>query len=292
MADTHKNSIKVKVPASTSNLGPGFDCLGLALQIYNIVETHFVDSNADSTRDPFLLNAANSLFQALGIPNRPFFCKIYGEIPPSRGLGSSVSVRLGLLLGLNRLLASDNQPYLSRNQIYQIAVKLEGHPDNAAPATYGGFTLCLPDGRFLRFPVSAELQIALAIPEVKTSTEEARQVIPPSFSRSDAIANLAFSSAIAAAFASGRYELLADLFHDRFHQPFRKKFNPQLDVAIEAGIAAGALGGWLSGSGSTIACATLSNGAKVAEAMAKAIGNNCKALVTHADNVGATILGS
>jgi homoserine kinase len=271
-------SVKVRVPASTSNLGPGFDCLGLALRLYNEVQ---VAHEGPQVTDPFLLSAAEAFFKRAHLPAFPFSCSITGNVPRSRGLGSSVTVRLGVLAGLNELAGSP----LDRNTIFQICAELEGHPDNASASAFGGFTICLPDGRCAQWDVPDELHIVLAIPHSECGTEEARKVVPSFFSRADTVSNIAHACRIAAAIASHRFDLLAESFEDRIHQPARSAFVPFLRPAILAGRSAGALGGWLSGSGSTIACATLQNPEAVAEAMRAAIGD-CDTLILSADNEG------
>lgn len=281
---------KVRVPASTSNLGPGFDCLGIALQLYNTVEVSWAVEEAVAVTDPFLLSAAQRFFEKAQIPSRQFTCRIKAEVPSSRGLGSSVTIRLGLLLALNQLVKPEARNPLSLEQIYDIVVDLEGHPDNTTPSLFGGFAVSLPNRRYLRFPVSSDLKFVLAIPATTTATAESRRVVPSTYSRQDAVFNLSHASAIAAAFASGRYELLQDLFKDRFHQPYRQQFLPYLQPAIEAAVKHGAIGAWLSGSGSTVACITTSNAFQIAEAMSRAIGEDCTTRIVFADNMGATFL--
>lgn len=243
-------SVSYRVPGSTSNLGPGFDALGLALSIYNTTETSPADNQPD---DPFLQCAAAAFFEAASLPASGFSCRISGEVPRSRGLGSSVTVRLGLLAGLNDLHGSP----LSIDELFRLCSRLEGHPDNAAASCFGGFTICLPGGRLLRFPVASRLRFLLVVPAVECSTEEARRAVPTQFSREDAVFNLSHAAALAACLANGDYEQLTGLFADRIHQPARSRFHPHLEPLLAAAQSAGALGGWLSGSGSAVAIATL-----------------------------------
>jgi homoserine kinase len=274
----------VEVPASTSNLGPGFDCFGLALQIYNRIT---VRPSEKMPEDPFLLQAADAFGKAAGLPQTPgFACEIAGEVPRSRGLGSSVTVRLGLLHGLNEVFAGG----LSREQIFSLCARLEGHPDNAAPAAFGGFTICRADGAWQRFEVAERLRFVLLIPEMEVPTEEARKVVPGEFSRADAVWNLSHAAALAAAMATGRYEDLPGCFSDRIHQPGRSRLLPFLDPVIRAATQAGALGCWLSGSGSTIAAATLGDPAAVAKAMRNACKGPAETRVVGADNRGLRLL--
>jgi homoserine kinase len=280
------NAITVAVPASTSNLGPGFDSLGLALDLANEVT---VAPAAEFPGDPFLLEAADLFFGAAGLAPLPFSCAVSGDVPRSRGLGSSVTVRLGLLQGLNFLHGEKLAP----EEIYHLCVKLEGHPDNAAASAFGGFTISFPDGSWQRHRVADKLRIVLLIPELELATTEARRAVPLNFSRADAVSNVACAAGVAAALASGHYEDLRGCFTDRFHQPYRGKFLTFLDPTIEAGVAAGALGGWLSGSGSTVACALLESACdprQVAERMLEASGVTAQTRVVGADNQGMRIL--
>lgn len=280
--------VAVCVPGSTSNLGPGFDCLGLALQIYNRVEVWLSEGSEES--DLFLQEAASAFFRASGLSPCGFGCSICGDVPRSRGLGSSVTVRVGLIHGLNELFGEP----LSREQIFLVCKELEGHPDNAAPASFGGFAVCRADGAWQRFDVGPRLRFILAIPGLEYPTAEARKAVPQEFSRQDAVWNLTHTASVVAAMVSGNYECLRGAFDDRFHQPYRGKHLPFLEPAIRAGVGAGALGGWLSGSGSTIACVALEREDAIAEAMAGSIreitGGVCETRILSADNTGVRIL--
>lgn len=280
-------SATIAVPASTSNLGPGFDALGLALDLFNRVT---VSEAERGPGDAFFSEAGGAFFHACDMEPVPFACSIDGEVPRSRGLGSSVTVRLGIIHGLNQLFGGG----LTGGRIFEICSLLEGHPDNAAASAFGGFTICRPDGVVQRYEVGGRLRFVLLIPEIELGTNEARRAVPLEFSREDAVHNLAFSSALAAAMASGRYEALEGCFADRFHQPYRGKFLPFLEPVISAGVHAGALGGWLSGSGSTVACGVLGDmpaAQRVADAMLGACGVPARTRVVCADNAGARVVG-
>ena len=275
--------VTVRVPASTSNLGPGFDCLGVALRIYNDVTVSRgrggkVMAMAKSAADAFFKRAKQRPF--------PFACSIAGEIPQSRGLGSSAAVRLGIVQGLNELA---DRP-LQRPEIFEVCAGLEGHPDNAAPACYGGFNLV----RGLhpqRFTVSAQLHFILLIPDFEVATSEARRLLPPRVDRLQAVENSRNACAITAAFASREYQSLRGAFADHLHQPFRKKLIPFLDKVIAAAESAGALGAFLSGSGSTICAITLRSPQKISCAMVSTAGSpGARTLITTADNRGARLL--
>src|SRR5438034_9414624 len=184
--------ITVRVPASTSNLGPGFDCLGVALRIYNTV-TAARGASCEHFQPPIVSEAADRFFNRARRRAFSFSCSIAEQIPRSRGLGSSATIRLGILLALNRLSGNP----LDRLMIFQLCAELEGHPDNAAPATFGGFTVAQrsatvsvargrlvtaspSDGKrdacptFQRFEVSPRLRFVLLIPELEIQTSTAR----------------------------------------------------------------------------------------------------------------------
>ncbi len=277
------NVARVKVPATTANLGPGFDCLGIALQLSNIVT---IRSGIPAGRNAMAGAAARAYFRRSKTKAFPFQWEIAGAVPRSRGLGSSVTVRLGLLHGLNALSGSP----LDAAEIFGLCAELEGHPDNAAPAAFGGFTIARPGAPLQRFPVGRALHFVLLIPDLEILTDEARKVIPDSLPFRDAVRSAANASAIAAAFAARDYSLLEGAFDDWLHQPYREKLIPCLSKVIAAGKTAGALGGWLSGSGSTIACATLENPERVAAAMLAAGGNRTAQIrIVRADNTGVRI---
>jgi homoserine kinase len=273
----------VRVPASTSNLGPGFDCLGVALRLYNDVT---ISRKRISPLPPIVHKAAKLFFDFVQIDPFRFFCSVAGEIPRARGLGGSATVRIGVLNALNAL----TQKPLSRQQIFGLAAQLEGHPDNAAPATFGGFNVAgVPQSQ--RFQVSSRLHFVLLIPNFKIATADARRLLPERMARAAAVKSCRKACAITAAFASQNYEKLRGTFVDYFHQPFRKKLIPFLNEVIAAGQRAGALGGFLSGSGSTIVCVTLRSPQKVAAAMLVAARTtNACTLITTADNHGARLL--
>jgi homoserine kinase len=220
-------------------------------------------------------------FKSASMQPFAFDWKIEGAVPQSRGMGSSVTVRLGLLSGLNALA---NSP-LSRHQIFEVCAALEGHPDNAAPAAFGGFTVA-GGPELARFEVSPALSFVLLIPNFEISTPEARKVLPQTLDRLSAVASCANACRITAAFASQNYHLLKGAFSDGLHQPFRESLIPFLPDVIQAGENAGALGGFLSGSGSTICCVTLQDPEKVARAMQTAAHEEAYTVITTADNEG------
>ena len=276
-------SVTTRVPATTANLGPGYDCLGVALRIYNRVTVR----RGKGSSQPMATKAASLFFKTAEVKPFGFDWEICGDVPQSRGLGSSVTVRLGILHGLNELAG---QP-LEREELFMLCSELEGHPDNAAPAEFGGFTVASEES-CLSFPVSPKLKFVLLIPEFEVSTPEARKVLPADLQHELAVVSAGNAARITAAFASGQYEALAGAFEDFLHQPFRQPLIPFLPDVIGAGEEAGAIGGFLSGSGSTIACVTLETPEAVAAAMRKAVpkGIPARTVVTTAENRGVEIV--
>jgi homoserine kinase len=276
--------ITIRVPASTSNLGPGFDCLGVALCIHN--EITVARTTFDVPKPLAIVKEAATLFfKSARLRSFPFSCSITGQIPRARGLGSSASVRVGILTGLNELSAKP----LDQLSIFRLSAELEGHPDNVAPATFGGFTAVDENG-VQRFEVSPRLHFVLLIPELEVKTTAARKVLPKKIARIDAVKNCAHACAITAAFVSKRYEDLRGAFADLLHQPFRAKLVPFLPGVIAAAEKAGALGAFLSGSGSTICAVTLKCPDEIAAAMQRVVKSvNTQTIVTAAENRGAQI---
>ena len=273
------SAVTITVPASTSNLGSGFDTLGLAIKLYNQVHVSksarhgitFGWSLSDRDRAWFgaaLGKAAKLFFRRARCKTFGVEIKLTGDVPVARGLGASSTVRVGFLAGLNVLSGT----HLGREQLLEMATILEGHPDNASPAIFGGFTVSGRVGHEVRchsFPVKSKLKCVTLIPRFGISTEEARKLIPATYAKADAVHALNRAALITAALAAGRYEMLRGTFDDRMHQPYREKLIPRLSRVIRAGEKAGALGGFLSGSGSAIICLTLNRAREVAEAMQK-----------------------
>ena len=294
--------VTVRVPASTSNLGAGYDCLGVALRLHNSVT--LVRGNTPRSSHPRIVSdAAERFFKQTRRLAFPFSYSIVERVPRCRGLGSSATVRLGILLGLNHL---SGKP-LDRLTLFQLCAEVEGHPDNAAPATFGGFTVTRSDGfpavmfrrlpkpsllgaNVQRFDVSPRLHFVLLVPDLKIQTSKARRILPSKISRVAAAENCANACAVTAAFASRDYEKMRGSFSDNLHQPFRAKLIHFLPRVIAAAERAGALGAFLSGSGSAIAAVTLEAPEKIATAMARAAAVPAYTIITHPDNRGAQVL--
>jgi homoserine kinase len=278
-----RQSVTIRVPASTSNLGPGFDCLGVALRIYNSVTTR--RANDRRRQENIVEEAADLFFRRTKRPRFIFSCSAIENVSRCRGLGSSATIRLGVLHGLNEL---SRQP-LDRWSIFGLCAELERHPDNAAPASFGGFTVARGEN-VQRFAVASKLKFVLLIPDFEIRTAAARKILPPKISRLGAVESAGNAGAIAAAFASRNYQKLRGVFADQLHQPFRMKLIPFLPRVIAAAGKAGALGAFLSGSGSTICAVTLQNPRRVAAAMQRAAtSTSSRVIITTADNSGVQI---
>ena len=288
----------IKVPASTSNLGSGFDTLGLAVNLHTRVGVEIVNqqgvrigtdipANAQGGLTKLFDQAATSFFQSA--QTKPFGIEIRfsGTVPIARGLGYSATLRVGVLTAMNEL----SERRFDRNELLDLATRLEGHPDNASPSIFGGFTVSgVIDGhvRCLHFPVAEELTLVTLIPDFPISTEAARKLMPASYSKADAVHGINRAALITAAFASGNLESFRGIFDDRIHQPSRESLIPALGDVIRAGEGAGAIGGFLSGSGSGIICLALEHADRVGAAMQRVLPQS-QVLVLSPDNNGLLI---
>jgi homoserine kinase len=294
--------VTTRVPGSTSNCGAGFDTLGLALQIHNRV-TLTRESGAlarpvtvaDGRAQAMVETTARAFFAAAGVAPFGFAYQIAGDVPPARGLGSSVTVIGGILGGLNALSAAG----LSRQHLVGIATAIEGHPDNAAAGILGGFCVARCDpatGAYVdtvRVELPADLVFVATSPDVEMLTKESRGVLPATLSYFDAVKSINSAAYLVAALVGGDYERLRHAVSDYMHEPYRLPRIPGGRAAIEAGVAAGAYTGWLSGSGSTVLCvATRPAASAVAAAMQAAFasaGLTSTSRVLAADNVGLVV---
>jgi homoserine kinase len=252
------------VPGSTSNLGPGFDCLGMALRIPMTVTAERIghgfsirrlgegsDLAVDLHQDK-VLGAFRHLFRLADRPVPTVALTIHSRIPLARGLGSSAAAIVAGLTLANHWMGGR----IRRESLFREATRLEGHPDNVAPAIFGGLTLALPleDGSFeaLRLPLPRGLAITLAVPAIRVSTQKARALLPAAISLKEAAGNTARGMALFEVFRSRRYDLLAEALRDVYHVPYRARLIPGYEEVVEAGRRAGAYGVTISGSGPTL----------------------------------------
>ena len=268
----------VQVPATSANLGPGFDCLGLALGLHLRASCHIGGSGLRiSPGDPSIAADTSNLvyralaaaFSAAGTPVPPLELRIESDIPLARGLGSSSAAIVAGVCLANALLDS---PF-SAQELLNLALPLEGHPDNIAPAILGGLVVsALAGDRVLASRVALPRlpSLALFIPDFAMATAEARRVLPDTVPRADAVFNTGRSSLFVAALAAGDFAALRWAMEDRLHQPYRTALFPALPALIDAGLAAGAAGCALSGAGSTVLALCDGDPAPVLAAFARA----------------------
>lgn len=252
----------VKVPASTANLGPGFDTLGMALSLFTWVRlsraaTTRIKLLGDNTagvpsdKSNLVYRVAQSVFHKAGVHVPELDIVIRSDIPLTRGLGSSAAAIVAALVAANELIGSP----LSQNELFQMATALENHPDNVGASLFGGIIAAAWDGthaEYIRFEPPAEMGIMVAIPEFHLSTKKARNVLPQHVSLSDAVFNVSHSSLLTAALASGRLDVLRHALRDRLHQPYRAALIPGMDIILRDAPDHGALGAVLSGAGPTL----------------------------------------
>ena len=291
-ASGNEQAVTLEVPASTSNLGPGFDTLGMALDLCNEVTLRVGRIGDDSGVDQIkgagadslatdesnlVLRAATALYRKLGQTPPPLRVTLHNRIPLARGLGSSGAAAIGGLVAANILTGE----CLDEEGLLALATDLEGHPDNVAPALMGGLVISAVaearDGqRILTHRLAPPpAAIALCIPEQPLATEAARRVLPRHVSLDIAVHNLGRVALLVAALATGDYTHLRQAMDDRLHQPPRATVFPPLVPVMAAALAAGAAGACLSGAGSTL-LAIVPEGTDAAHTVAAAMVRACE----------------
>ena len=221
--------ITIKAPASSANIGPGFDCLGLALNLYNIFKVDFADKTRLVGVEPRFDNDDNLFLQAyragcdeLGVKPEPLYVEFDTDIPVSRGLGSSSSLLCAGLEAANRL---HGEP-MNREELFQLAARMEGHPDNVAPCIFGGLTAAaMAGGRVVcrQFSIHPAYKFTALIPDFEVSTEMARSVLPGEYSRDIVVKNSSNLMLLCSALANGDMALLRSVGVDYIHEPYRRK---------------------------------------------------------------------
>ena len=281
--DKDTQPIRVVAPATTANLGPGFDCLGLALDLWNQLDVLPGDPGAgpvveiigegagelSTGRDNLVYRSMAFLFQEAEreVPQLRLRCQ--NQIPLERGLGSSAAAIAGGLVAANAMCAHA----FTENDLLEMAATIEGHPDNVAAAVLGGLQLVLTeDQQLYTAPINLppELHAVLFIPESRIATSDARAVLPQSVTRADALYNMSRTALLVAGMAANHPEYLSVATKDRLHQPYRLPLFPAMKLLFKAAQDAGALGVFLSGSGSTVLALTRGREMTVAYEMAEA----------------------
>lgn len=307
--------IKVTVPATSANLGPGFDTLGVALDIRNTIEmseTGILDVVIDCPghgealgrpEQNMVYQAAVKVFERLGYQPHGLYIREEIDIPVARGMGSSAAAIVGGLVAGNALVERmTGRPGLSREELLRMAVAIEGHPDNVTPAMVGGFTVCCMDEQrgplHVRFDPPRSLSAVIVMPEVPfgagKKTERSRGVLPTEVTMKDAVYNLNRTALLVAALAQGRVDLLSVATQDRLHQPYRASLVPGLRSVFQAALDAGARGVALSGAGPSVIAFVESNAEQVALAMEGAFqwaGSDARSIVAGLARQGVELVG-
>ena len=257
----------IEVPATTANLGPGFDCLGMALDLWNQVRVtpsahaEVVVSGEGAgllpaTARNLVYRAASLGAERLGVELPPLHLEVCNAVPLARGLGSSAAAAVAGLTIANHISGNP----LDRETILALAVQLEGHPDNAAPALWGGACLVVqPDEGppvVRQMELAAGLTCVAFVPEMRLATKAARSVLPRRVTMSDAVFNLAHTALLVRALLTGAWEDLRLATEDRLHQPHRSPLMPGMEPLFQAALQAGAFGVFLSGAGPTVLALT------------------------------------
>ncbi|MGE5629944.1 MAG: homoserine kinase [Caulobacteraceae bacterium] len=253
--------VEVKVPATSANMGPGFDCLGVALNLYNSfrVEESEGDLCMDGCEEAYrnknnlVYVSMQKCFEKIGYRHKGKGLKISfkSDIPVSRGLGSSAACILGGVLAANEI----GKGNLSRNEILEIATEIEGHPDNITPALFGGMTVSVKEGKqvyFERIKLPRNLKFCAIIPDFRLSTKDSRAVLPGNIPYKDGVYNVGRVSLLIAALSNENYDLLKHACRDKLHQIYRGSLIGNYNEIIEECNRLDALCVFLSGAGPTI----------------------------------------
>jgi len=251
--------VKVTVPATTANIGPGFDTLGLALQMYNIYtfeeieEGLIIEGCLDIYKDEnnLVYKAFTCTAKKIGAVVKGLKITMETEIPVSRGLGSSSACIVGGVYGANALYNGG----LSKDELFKIAVDIEGHPDNIAPAVYGGLTASIVDEEkpyCMKYNISEKLYFCALIPDFETSTCEARKLLPQEISYKDAVFNVSRVAVLLKALENGDFDIINVSLKDKLHHKYRKILIHECDEVKRICIENGTAALFISGSGPTL----------------------------------------
>ena len=300
-------TIRVRVPGTSANCGPGFDAIGVACTIYNDLELTLKGeeglvieiegegaANIPADERNIVLRAIRTILKRAHREDevKGFHIRMTNHIPLSRGLGSSAAAIVAGLKAANALLGNR----FSRRELLQMATNIEGHPDNVAPAIFGGFTISVVTrGRVECFSLMPRmpLKLVVAVPEFPLSTRLARSVLPEQVKMKDAVFNVSRAALLVAALTKGQPRFLRNAFADALHQPYREKLIPGMKDVFRDACRAGALGASLSGAGPCLIAYTLENEESVGQAMVEAFQEHeieAHALQLSLDAHGARIL--
>ncbi len=289
--------MRIRVPASTTNFGSGFDTFGLALDLYNTfefepsdgyrveIEGYGQDLPKDETN--LLIRVYRRACERFGLEEVPIRLRQLNRVPTTRGLGSSATAIVG---GVEICLLVHGKS-VSFEEKLKVALEFEPHPDNLVPAFVGGFVICIDgDVHFVKMEFPEDLKVVLAIPEFELSTEEARSVLKREVTLEDCVFNIRRASLLIYALMERRYDLLSEAVSDRLHQPVRSSLIPGFNEVLRAGYREGAYGVFLSGAGPSVCALCSEDRAEgVGEAMADAFreaGVSAEVILTRPSNRG------
>ncbi len=257
-----RKAVRVAVPASTANLGPGFDTLGMALSLYSWIEMKEAEQTKitllgdqlygiPTDKTNLIYKMAQAVFRKANVSIPELEITMYSDIPLTRGLGSSASALIGALAAANALTGH----VLPDEELLNMATAFEKHPDNVGASLYGGIVVATWDGEHancLRIAPSVNMQALVVIPDFQLSTTKAREVLPTELTMADAIYNISRSSLLVAALSAGKLDLIREAMQDRLHQPYRAALIPGMEQILQEATDRGALGIALSGAGPTM----------------------------------------
>lgn len=253
--------ILVRVPATTANLGPGFDCFGMALALYGTLrfeerEEGLAFSGVEEryrNEDNLAVRAYRRAQREMGVPETGLYVDIQSDIPVSRGLGSSASL---IAAGIAAASAAHGHA-LDDTAMLRLATELEGHPDNVAPALLGGLTVSMQEeGQVyaMRCPISENVRVCVLIPDFELSTHRARAALPREVPLADAVYNASHAALLLRALEQGDMTAISAAMRDRLHQPYRKGLIAGYDAARTLALRNGAAAFAISGAGPTLVC--------------------------------------
>jgi len=302
--------IKIRVPATTANLGPGFDCLGLALKLYLNLEIEEIEEGlvieywgegaekflAKKKEDTLIWKSINLVLKKANkdIHKKGVKIKVLNEIPVTRGLGSSASAIIGGIVGAARLYNIN----LTNREMLELALSLEGHMDNIVPALTGGFTLAYKTGqeeiKWAKIKTPLDLLVVAAIPDFTLSTGKMRGALPQKIALPEAVFNLSRSALLVNALQNSDWDVLAEAMEDRLHQPYRAPFIPGIEDMFLKIKKTGLAGVALSGSGPSVVSFTKKGNEEVISKIMKDVflnaGITCRILVLEVDMEGTKLI--
>lgn len=299
-------TVKVCVPGTTANCGPGFDAVGIACTIYNELELTLIRDGEltieviGEGQGVIPIDHQNVVWQAIqhvltkaGQSCQGAHIKMVNHVPLARGLGSSAAAIVAGLVAAN---AAIENPF-SKQQIFEMATEIEGHPDNVAPALYGGITVSSvyqEQPQCLRFLPPATLNMVVAVPEFNLSTKASRQVLPETVAYQDAVFNISRTALLIGALCQGEFSHLQCALEDRIHQPYREQLIPGMRDVFKAANEMGAYGAAISGAGPCLIAFTQDNSEQIGKAMVAAFKENhipAFYVILNIDTEGAKVIG-